>query len=273
VTKASIVIPVFNRAHLVRRAIEVLLVDHGSTDEIEPLVRQYGTSIRYIRRDQDQGPAVAWRDGIAHATGEYVHITYDDDWISPQFMERCVAAFQANIGFVYTRAWLHRDDKPAPEPSVIHPPGVRRVDGLVQHLLRARFSLSPGCAVFRRADALSNLLLDVPGAAGPYGKRSGVGEDLLLFLLTTLDYPNYAHIPEHLADFYAHSGSITVGAIQEGRSAILAEAYDQAKEYYLALPAAHRPDKGWKRAANQATWIFLSRPLRVYSLKAWRRFT
>ncbi|NCC37458.1 MAG: glycosyltransferase family 2 protein, partial [Chloroflexia bacterium] len=82
---ASIVIPVFNRAHLVHRALdsaltqtyrcEVLLVDHGSTDDIASVVRHYGERIRYVRRENDQGPIVCWRDGIEQATGEVVHIT------------------------------------------------------------------------------------------------------------------------------------------------------------------------------------------------------
>ena len=77
---ASIVIPTFNRAHLVTRAIEsainqtypceVVVCDHGSTDNTPDIMAQYQGKIRYIRREEDKGPIVCWRDGIEQATGE-----------------------------------------------------------------------------------------------------------------------------------------------------------------------------------------------------------
>src|SRR5665647_743491 len=98
-SRTSIVIPVFNRAHMVRRAIdsaleqtvpcEVVLVDHGSTDDIGGVVSAYGSRIRYVRREKDQGAIACWRDGVEQATGELVHITYDDDWLQPTFVEQC----------------------------------------------------------------------------------------------------------------------------------------------------------------------------------------
>src|SRR5690242_6167943 len=95
---ASIVIPTFNRAHRLRSAIdsalhqttpcEVLVVDHGSSDETPSVVRSYGQSVRYIRREHDSGPLFAWLDGLISASCELVHITYDDDWIDPDFIEQ-----------------------------------------------------------------------------------------------------------------------------------------------------------------------------------------
>lgn len=279
--KASIVIPVFNRAHLVHRAInsalaqtepcEVLLVDHGSKDDISEVVSQYKTRIRYIRRESDNGAIASWRDGIEQASGTYVHITYDDDWIAPAFMERCLSAFDHDIGFVYSRVRMHSDDGKRPELSVLHPPGKNHMSLLVQHLLRSRFSLSPGCAVFRRADALDNLLEKVPGASGQYGKHSGVGEDLLLFLLTTLQYPYYVHLEEPLADFLVHSGSITVGAIRGGRSTQLAEAYERAKDHYLCQPDALERHRGMEMWWDGVRWLAASDALGTYAMKLLRR--
>jgi glycosyltransferase involved in cell wall biosynthesis len=245
---ASIVIPVFNRARLVHRAIdsalsqthpcEVVLVDHGSTDEIADVVNQYGDRIRYIRREVDNGPIACWRDGIEHATGEVVHITYDDDWVDPTFMARCLECLRSDVGLVYTRALTHFVDDGHDEHILVHPSGILPVHGLVQHLLRSPLPISPGCAVFRRRDALANLLLEVPGATGRYGKNSGVGEDLLIFLLTTLGYPSYAHVPEPLAHFTAHRGSITTEALSSGKGEELAQAYGRAKGHYCRQPGA-----------------------------------
>lgn len=247
--RTSIVIPVFNRAHLVHRAIdsaleqtvpcEVVLVDHGSTDHIADVAARYASRIRYIRREQDHGAFACWRDGIEQATGELVHITYDDDWLQPSFIERCQPLLAPGVAFVYTQAVVHDlDGRPVELINNEHPPGIRPIRDIVNYLLRAPLGISPGCALFRRADALRNLLLTVPGA--PSGTTPGAGVDLLLFLLTSLHYPRYAHVPEPLADFLAHPESITIGAHLSGRMEKLAAAYVAAKAFYLSQPGALR---------------------------------
>lgn len=250
----SVVIPTFNRAHLVQRAIEsalrqthsceVLLIDHGSTDATMEVAATYGDRIRYIRREEDRGPAACWRDGARQATGEYLHFTYDDDWIQPDFIEKSIAAFDSDVGVVYSRASL-RDAQGKRKTDILrHPPGRHRSERLIQFLLTAPLTISPGCAVFRRSDVLKNLLDGVPGAEGRYGVRSGVGEDLLLFLLTCQDYPNYVHVAEPLADFLEHPGSITINALGSGQKRALVQAYGVAKSYYLAQ-ARKRVQQDW----------------------------
>ena len=248
--RTSIVIPVFNRAHLVHRALdsalaqtvpcEVILVDHGSTDRIDEVARRYGNQIRYVRREEDRGAVACWRDGVEQATGEFVHITYDDDWLQPTFVERCELLLRDDVAFVYTRATVHGPESTT-ELFTEHPAGVRPIRDIVAALMRMPLTISPGCALFRRRDAVRHLLPEIPGAGGAYRKGAGVGEDLLLFLLTSLHYPRYAHVPEALADFLAHEGSITTGAQLTGRVDRLAAAYTAAKAYYLRQPGARRP--------------------------------
>jgi hypothetical protein len=135
-----------------------------------------------------------------------------------------------------------------------HPPGIRPVAPLVQCLLREKLPISPGCALFRRRDMLKNLLAEVPGAQGIYGPNSGVGEDLLLFLLATLDYPNYAHVPAALAHFLAHPTSITTNAGNTGRMDELVCAYGLAKDHYLRQPGSQQPQRGYAAALGHWRW-------------------
>ena len=244
--RTTIVIPTFNRARLVPKAIEsaleqtvpveVIVCDHGSTDDTPAVAARYGNSIRYIRREVDRGPIACWRDGIEQASGELVHITYDDDWIDADFVARTQAMLRDDVAFVYTRTEIHAPDGTPIEVLLQHPPGRQPVSRIVQHLLRSELTISPGCALFRRSDALKNLLTEVPGAAGVYGKNSGVGEDLLLFLLTTLDYPYYVHLPQALSHFLAHPSSITTHAGNSGKLQALVSAYRVAKQHYLRQP-------------------------------------
>ena len=265
----SIVIPTFNRATLVRRAIdtalaqtrrcEVVVCDHGSTDDTPAVAAGYGDRIRYVRKERDGGPIACWRDGIEQATGEFVHINYDDDWIDTRYVEATLPLLRDDVAFVYTRVMIHEPGDEAGQLKLRHPPGIRPVAGIVEHLLRERLTISPGCALFRRRDLLKNLLEEVPGARGTYGKNSGVGEDLLLLLLATLDYPRYAHLPEALSHFLAHPSSITTNAGQSGRMAALVDAYALAKQHYLAQPGAIAPRAGLARWLARRRWKFAGR--------------
>jgi len=82
--QVSIVIPTFNRSGMLRRCIdsalaqtfpcEIVVCDHGSTDDTPAAARAYGDRIRYVRREQDSGVHFAWLDGVVSARGEFVQM-------------------------------------------------------------------------------------------------------------------------------------------------------------------------------------------------------
>lgn len=261
---ASIIIPTFNRAHLVVRAIEsainqtypceVIVCDHGSTDNTANVVEHYENKVRYIRREEDRGPVVCWRDGIENANGDIVHINYDDDWLQPLFMEKTIAMLDDDVGFVYSNVTIHNQDSGKAWVAFRHPPNIGKMKDITKYLLQAPLTISPACAIFRRKDALKNLLPEIPDAEGTYGKDSGVGEDLLLFLLTSLDYPKYAHLAEPLACFLSHAGSITVKAHLIGAKPDLVDAYTKAKKYYYSLPGSIPPPTNLQNLFFEIKW-------------------
>lgn len=263
-TTVSIVIPSFNRASLMARAVrhalaqthacEVLVCDHGSTDDTPKVAANFGDRIRYVRRETDNGPIACWRDGIEQARGEFVHINYDDDWVEPEFIAECVSRFGPHVGFVYTGFRVHDTASGTVAESAPHPKGLREMRHIERYLLRLPLTMSPGCAVFRRADALANLLPEVPGARGIYGKNAGVGEDLLLFLLTARSYPYYVHVPRPLANFMAHPGSITTDAMQSRKYQELVMAYSRAKSYYYGLERERDPRSGLGDWLDRIEW-------------------
>ena len=63
--EVSILIPTFNRGHLIERAIkssinqsykcEIIVCDHGSTDNTRKICEKYFNQITYINRGKDYG--------------------------------------------------------------------------------------------------------------------------------------------------------------------------------------------------------------------------
>jgi hypothetical protein len=88
----STVIPTYNRAHFVRRAVdcalhqsrpgdEVIVVDDGSTDDTAAVLAPYGDRITYVRTANGGGGA-ARNVGVRHATRDLVaFLDSDDEWM------------------------------------------------------------------------------------------------------------------------------------------------------------------------------------------------
>lgn len=115
----SIIIPTYNRAHLLPRAIcsvlkqsfhdwELIIVDDGSTDDTEEVVRDFSDPrVRYIRHDTNRGAPAARNTGIRAARGRYIaFLDSDDEWL-PEKLEKQLKIFEtsdADVGAVYTGA-------------------------------------------------------------------------------------------------------------------------------------------------------------------------
>jgi glycosyltransferase involved in cell wall biosynthesis len=254
---ASIIIPTYNRSSLVSRAIEtaieqtvaceVIVCDHGSLDETQEVVTAYKDKLQYVRRESDSGPFFSWLDGIQRATAEYVHITPDDDWIDVNFIERCLSVFTSDCAFSFSSALVHGDAEP-PVSCFFNgsfETGIHETREIEALLLGPIHIISPGCAIFRKDEAVKAIMTaGVPLAAHHY---HGVGPDLMLFLLPLLYYRRFGYVNEPLAHFRAHDGSITVGALRdEGKWSQMIKAYDEARKVYLILKSAQEKNLGTK---------------------------
>jgi glycosyltransferase involved in cell wall biosynthesis len=101
----SVIIPTYNRARTIERAvnsvlgqswepIEIIVVDDGSTDRTADILTGYSDKIRLIRQ-KNQGPSAARNAGIKAAKGEIISfLDSDDSWL-PEKMERQVRLLQA----------------------------------------------------------------------------------------------------------------------------------------------------------------------------------
>jgi glycosyltransferase involved in cell wall biosynthesis len=100
----SVIIPTFNRAGVVTRAIdsalgqtyrpvEVVVVDDGSTDETPEVLKSYGDAIIPVVQD-NAGPSAARNRGIRESSGDLIaFLDSDDIWLAAK-LERQVDLLQ-----------------------------------------------------------------------------------------------------------------------------------------------------------------------------------
>lgn len=93
--KISIIIPAYNRAHLLGRAIqsilaqqyedwEIIVVDDGSHDNIDEVMKKFGSQkIKYIKLKSNVGVSAARNRGVVASSGEWVSFLDSDDAYLP----------------------------------------------------------------------------------------------------------------------------------------------------------------------------------------------
>ena len=120
--KVTVIIPTFNRAKLVREAIdsvldqtyrdvEVVVIDDGSTDDTELALRRYGTAIRYIKQE-NRGLNAARHRGLEIARGDYIGLLDSDDLWCPFKAALDVAILDAHpqAAFVFSDFYVLKPD-------------------------------------------------------------------------------------------------------------------------------------------------------------------
>lgn len=114
--KVSIILPTYNRAYILSKAInsvlnqtykefELIIVDDGSTDNTSALVESFHDErILYLYTQINQGAAAARNYGIEHANYDYIAFEDSDDAWHPDKLEKQMSLMQSdsrNPGFVY----------------------------------------------------------------------------------------------------------------------------------------------------------------------------
>lgn len=124
--KVSVVIPTYNRAHLLPKAIqsvlnqtyqdlEIVLVDDGSTDNTEEVIKDFKDErIRYIRHNQNKGASAARNTGIRESRGKYIAFQdSDDEWFLDKLKQQIEAFADTSpeVGIVYSGFYRIEADK------------------------------------------------------------------------------------------------------------------------------------------------------------------
>ena len=145
--KFSVIIPLYNKAPYIRKALEsvlaqtytdyeVIVVDDGSTDDsariAEEYIREvkgaensgavtstynlspitYKLSVRLITQS-NAGVSAARNNGVAQASGDYIAFLDADDWWEPTYLERMAQLIEdyPEAGLYASNYYYHKDGK------------------------------------------------------------------------------------------------------------------------------------------------------------------
>lgn len=249
--KVSILIPVFNREKIIKKTIisalsqtyeniEIIIVDNNSTDNTYNICKEYEKKdhrVKVYKNNENMGPVRNWKECLRHATGDYIKFLWSDDWIENNFIEKTISFLEdKEIAFAYSPAYIidEINNKNILIYNLYDKDTIFSSDLFIEKsLFGGNVPVSPGCAIFRREDVEENLLIDIPNNDNLDFNKFGAGNDLLLFLLTTIKYNKVAYINSTKSYFRAHIGSFSC-------SNNLDLYYDWAKLYYLNIKGNYR---------------------------------
>lgn len=131
----SVVMPVFNASRTMRRsiesvlqqtfpALELILVDDGSTDESPAIIAEYAQSdarVNALRQPANAGVAEARNAGMRAARGSHIAFLDSDDWWDSRKLELQIAQMSDSGAMVSYTAYqrVAEDDRPL---SRVDPP-------------------------------------------------------------------------------------------------------------------------------------------------------
>ena len=204
--RVSVIIPTYNRAHIVGEAIEsvlaqsyrhleVIVVDDASTDgtarALSRYVAEHGDKIRVIHRESNGGVSAARNDGIRASTGQYIAFLDSDDLYLPERIATAVAFLDEHeqYGAVYT-GMVHVDSERGTSGRWLSASGGGRSGWILTDVLRGPLVPTPTVTVRRQVLARTGL----------FDETLCSGEDTDLWIRLAREVP-FGYIDEAYACF------------------------------------------------------------------------
>jgi len=216
--KVSIIIPTYNRARLIYKAIEsilnqsyqdfeIIIVDDGSTDNTREIVQKYIESqsfkvvnpqviVKYIWQE-NRGPAAARNRGIREATGKYIALLDSDDIWFYDYLNKQVLFLEKNINFdIVCRSIFVKDGSLGRERRII---GHDKPDNVSTEMLILDGYLSTCGSVFKQ---------ECFSSGGEYDEKLRGDEDIDLLFRLSQKF-NIKYINDPLGECYKHMDNWT----------------------------------------------------------------
>lgn len=226
----SILIPVYKRENVVKRAInsalkqtyrniEIICVDNDSPDNTFNTLLEYqekDNRIKVYKQEKNVGPVRNWMTCLEKSSGEYIKFLWSDDEISEDCIEKLIAPFIAcnDIGLSYSKVDIYVEDEILKSKYQLGKTGkyksiyfIKIAAGLI---LGKTVPVSPGCALLKREVVEKYLKVNYENDKGLDFSRYGAGNDSMLFYGACNDYKYIFYVDEALSNFYGEKDSFTI---------------------------------------------------------------
>ncbi|MBD3336682.1 MAG: glycosyltransferase [Candidatus Eisenbacteria bacterium] len=258
--RVTVIVPTYNRADMLPAClqsvfaqtypnIELIVVDDGSTDDTQEILRPHAAKIRILRQE-NAGPYVAMNHALKHAQGEFVTFLGSDDAFRQDKVGLQVDRFLRDEGLalVYTHHAFR-----VPSGDILAPPAHRQVSvtGDVSVEVVRRFGLG-----ITWASAM--IPLEIISAVGTFDTTHRVAMDLEL-MTRVLRRGRIDVIQQPLYEITLHTSHISQNVT----------AKEKAYGYILRKVFGHEPfrsDRRLQRESEAGMFLSLSRLAYVHHL-------
>jgi glycosyltransferase involved in cell wall biosynthesis len=210
----SVVIPTYNCSRYLAEALEsvfaqtypvheVIIVDDGSTDAIEKVIRPFRGRVTYIRQD-NKGASVARNLGLAQASGSFIALLDADDVWLPRKLGAQIDALVRYPEATASFTPVTEKDGWAPCEKAICPPADVSNDAFWMRLWSGNF-IQPSTVIMRH---------EAVQAAGLFDEGIRFCEDWE-YWFRLLKLGPFVQIPEALCYYRAHPNQMTRNAYFE----------------------------------------------------------
>ena len=203
----SVIIPVKNRAELLRKTLdnllsqsrkpdEIIVVDDHSTDEIKLVIFDYITDCIFLN-NKGKGPGAARNLGLSVATGKYIQFFDSDDLLTPNKIEKQFEALeQSGADMAYgpyvmaqeaENGWAQKD-------VIMQWNGLPANQNLTEWMLRGWNILTQAC-LFRK---------EFIDKAPAWNENLITHEDYLYLFRLSLLNPKTIHVPVESVIYRQH---------------------------------------------------------------------
>ncbi|HOV73905.1 MAG TPA: glycosyltransferase family 2 protein [Candidatus Hydrogenedentes bacterium] len=262
--RVSVVIPSWNGKELLAECLKslnmqtyrsygVTVVDDGSSDDTDAMLRWHFPEVRRIRFKENRGFCVAVNEGIRQTDGDLILLINNDVTVAPHFISRLVEAAETSNAAMFAPLILWRDS-----PTIVYAAGdLQRAGGRPEsagfrvpldgfRFPQTIFGVTAAAALYRRT------LFDAVGLFDPvFGAYFSDSDLCFRARLAGFD----ARFVREAIAYHVGSASLGSSTLKRTRECYVNHALLIAKDMPAPLIARHFPAIAWERL-HQARRLF-----------------
>ena len=219
----SVVIPTHNYGRFISNSIksalrqthpplEVIIVDDGSSDATEAIVREFGNRVNYLRQN-NTGVCAARNRGVAESSGEFIAFLDADDYWEPSKIEKQLAKFEEDPEIGLVHCGMREFDSATGETIAVHLDGDEGWVAKDIALWERPVVIGPGGSIMVRREVFDRV--------GRFDERLKNGEDWEFCFRVAQKY-KIGFVREPLVNYRNHGSNATKNIREMERSTLMA---------------------------------------------------